>query len=159
MIDPTFQGTRRAMPTRVAMRMKKAERKVAVESMGKYDAIIDHPHHVSKVHPQMSMINRAAQFSPFAALASYDDQIAETARLTDRRIELTEAEEAEISNALGRLKKGDSVELTWFVPDKRKAGGRYVTERVVVKQMIPTERRMVLMDGRSIEMSEIIEVE
>ena len=130
-----------------------------IESMGKYDAIIDHPHHVSKVHPQMSMINRAAQFSPFAALTGYDDQIAETARLTDRRIELTEAEEAEISNALGRLKKGDSVELTWFVPDKRKAGGRYVTERVVVKQMIPTERRMVLMDGRSIEMSEIIEVE
>jgi len=130
-----------------------------IESMGKYDAIIDHPHHVSKVHPQMSMINRAAQFSPFAALTGYDDQIAETARLTDRRIELTEAEEAEISNALGRLKKGDEVEITFFVPDKKKAGGRYVTENVVVKQMIPTEGRMILLDGRSIEMSAIIEVE
>lgn len=130
-----------------------------VQGMGKYDAIIDHPHHVSKVHPQMSMINRAAQFSPFAALTGYDDQIAETARLTDRRIELTEAEEAEISNALGRLKKGDKVEITFFVPDKKKAGGRYVTENVVVKQMIPTEGRMVLLDGRSVEMSAIIEVE
>ena len=90
----------------------------------KYDEIIDHPHHVSSVHPQMSMINRAAQFSPFAALTGYDDQIAETARLTDRRIELTEAEEAEISNALGNLDKGDEVELTYFVPDKKKAGGR-----------------------------------
>ena len=130
-----------------------------IESMGEYDAIIDHPHHVSKVHPQMSMINRAAQFSPFAALTGYDDQIAETARLTDRRIELTEAEEAEISNALGRLKKGDKVEITFFVPDKKKAGGRYVTENVVVKQMIPTEGRMVLLDGRSVEMSAIIEVE
>jgi len=130
-----------------------------IESMGKYDAIIDHPHHVSKVHPQMSMINRAAQFSPFAALTGYDDQIAETARLTDRRIELTEAEEAEISEKLAGLKRDDEVELTWFVPDKKKTGGRYITEKVVVKQMIPTEGRMVLMDGRSIEMSAIIEVE
>ena len=129
-----------------------------IESMGKYDAIIDRPHHVSKVHPQMSMINRAAQFSPFAALTGYDDQIAETARLTDRRIELTEAEEAEISEKLAGLKRDDEVELTWFVPDKKKAGGRYVTEMVVVKQMIQTEGRMVLMDGRSIEMSAIIEV-
>ena len=130
-----------------------------IDSMGKYDVIIDRPHHVSKVHPQMSMINRAAQFSPFAALTGYDDQIAETARLTDRRIELTEAEEAEISEKLAGLKRDDEVELTWFVPDKKKAGGRYVTEMVVVKQMIPTEGRMVLMDGRSIEMSAIIEVE
>ena len=130
-----------------------------IESMGKYDAIIDRPHHVSKVHPQMSMINRAAQFSPFAALTGYDDQIAETARLTDRRIELTEAEEAEISEKLAGLKRDDEVELTWFVPDKKKTGGRYITEKVVVKQMIPTEGRMVLMDGRSIEMSAIIEVE
>ena len=126
--------------------------------MGKYDAIIDHPHHVSTVHPQMSMINRAAQFSPFAALTGYDAQIAETARLTDRRIELTEAEEAEISNALGRLEKGNTVELTWFVPDKKKAGGRYVTEKVTVKQIVPTEGRVVLTDGRSVEMSAIIEV-
>ena len=127
--------------------------------MGKYDAIIDHPHHVSKVHPQMSMINRAAQFSSFAALTGYDDQIAETARMTDRRIELTEAEEAEISKALGQLMKGDEVEITFFVPDKKKAGGRYVTESVVVKQIFPTEGRMVLMDGRSIDMAAILEVE
>ena len=127
--------------------------------MGKYDAIIDHPHHVSKVYPQMSMINRAAQFSSFAALTGYDDQIAETARMTDRRIELTEAEEAEISKALGTLMKGDEVEITFFVPDKKKAGGRYVTESVVVKQIFPTEGRMVLMDGRSIDMAAILEVE
>ena len=127
--------------------------------MGKYDAIIDHPHHVSTVHPQMSMISRAVQFSPFAALTGYDDQIAETARLTDRRIELTEAEEAEISNALGRLEKGDGVELTWFVPDKRKAGGRYVTEKVTVKRLIPAEGKIVLDDGRDVELSMIIEAE
>lgn len=127
--------------------------------MGKYDGIIDHPHHVSIVHPQMSMINRAAQFSPFAALTGYDDQIAETARLTDRRIELTEAEEAEINAAIGKLERGDEVELTCFVPDKKKSGGRYVTERVTVKQFVPTEGKVILMDGRSIDMCMIIEVE
>lgn len=125
--------------------------------MGKYDAIIDHPHHVSKVHPQISMINRAAQFSPFAALAGYDAAIEETARLTDRRIELTEAEAAEIGKKLAGLKRGDEVELTWFVPDKKKAGGRYVTERVTVKQLVPTQGKVALADGRSIEMSAIIE--
>ena len=127
--------------------------------MGKYDGIIDHPHHVSTVHPQMSMINRAAQFSPFAALTGYDDQIAETARLTDRRIELTEAEEAEINAAIGKLERGDEVELTYYVPDKKKSGGRYVTERVTVKQFVPTEGKVILMDGRSIDMCMIIEVE
>ena len=127
--------------------------------MGKYDAIIDHPHHVSKVHPQMSMLNRAAQFSPFAALTGYDAAIEETARLTDRRIELTEAEEAEISRKLAGLKRGDEVELTWFVPDKKKTGGRYVTQSVTVKQLVPTEGKVVLADGRSIEMSAIILVD
>ena len=115
--------------------------------MEKYRDIINLPHHVSSVHPPMSMINRAAQFSPFAALSGYDDAIVETARLTDRRIELTEAEEAEIGKALSSLKRGDKVELTWFVPDRKKDGGRYVTETVTVKQVVAAEGKVVLMDG------------
>lgn len=126
--------------------------------MGKYVSIMDHPRHVSAVHPQMSMLNRAAQFSPFAALTGYGDQISEAARLTDRRIELTEAEEAEIGRKLGALKRGDEVELTWFVPDERKAGGRYVTERVSVKQVVMQEEKVVLAGGRSIDIGRIIEV-
>jgi len=127
--------------------------------MEKYKDIIDLPHHVSDVHPQMSMINRAAQFSPFAALTGYDDAIEETARLTDSRIELTEAEEDEISGKLGRLQRGDSVELTWFVPDKRKAGGRYNAERVVIKQVVAAEGKVNLVDGRSVDIKDIIDVE
>ena len=127
--------------------------------MEKYKDIIDLPHHVSDVHPQMSMINRAAQFSPFAALTGYDDAIEETARLTDSRIELTEAEEDEISGKLGRLQRGDSVELTWFVPDKRKAGGRYNAERVVIKQVVAAEGKVNLADGRSVDTKDIIDVE
>ena len=106
----------------------------------------------------MSMINRAGQFSPFAALTGYDDAIEETARLTDSRIELTEAEEDEISRKLGRLQRGDSVELTWFVPDRRKTGGRYYTETVVIKQIVAVEGKVNLADGRSVEIRDIIEV-
>ena len=126
--------------------------------MGKYDAILDHPRHVSAVHPQMSMLGRAAQFSPFAALTGYGDQITEAARLTDHRIKLTEAEEAEIGRKLGALKRGDEVELTWFVPDGRKAGGRYVTERVTVKQVVTPKEKVVLAGGRSIDIRQIIDV-
>ena len=127
--------------------------------MEKYKDIINLPHHVSSTHPQMSMINRAAQFSPFAALTGYDDAIEETARLTDSRIELTEAEEDEISRKLGKLQRGDSVELTWFVPDRRKTGGRYNTETVAIKQVVAVEGKVLLMDGRSVDMNDIIDVE
>ena len=117
----------------------------------KYDDIINMPHRKSAKHPQMSMINRAAQFSPFAALTGYGDQIAEAARLTDRRIELTEAEEAEIGRKLGAIERGDEV-------DERKAGGRYVTERVRVKQVSSPEEKVLLAGGRSVDIGQIIDV-
>lgn len=47
--------------------------------MGAYDDIINLPHHVSKKHKQMSMIQRAAQFAPFAALTGHDKAIEDTA--------------------------------------------------------------------------------
>ena len=127
--------------------------------MEKYKSIINLPHHVSTVYKPMPMINRAAQFSPFAALTGYDDAIVETSRLTDRRIELTGAEEDAISRALARLERGDVVDLTYFVPDKRKAGGRYVTEKVTVKQVVAAEGKITTSDGRSIDMESIIDVE
>lgn len=126
--------------------------------MEKYHAIIDHPHHVSAVHPRMSMHNRAAQFSPFASLRGYEDQITETARLTDRRVELSESEEEALGRKLAQIRCGDAVEMTWFVPDKQKAGGRYVTERVTVKQVESTGQRIILAGGRSIDMEQIIDV-
>lgn len=127
--------------------------------MGRYDDIIDHPHHVSAVHPRMSMASRAAQFSPFAALTGYGDQIAEAARLTDRRVELTEAEEGEISRRLAGLGRDEKAELTYFVPDERKDGGRYVTEVAAVRQVLPAEGRVRLADGRHIDIGAIIGVE
>ena len=127
--------------------------------MGRYDDIINHPHHVSTVHPPMAMINRAAQFSPFAALTGYDDAIAETARLTDLKIELTEDERNVISRKLEQVQDGGCVEITHFVADTKKVGGRYVTEKVEVKQVLPAERVIRLKDGRRIGMDDVLEVE
>ena len=106
--------------------------------MGKYDDIINLPHHVSATRPRMSMIDRAAQFSPFAALTGYDAAIKETGRLTDRRIELTEDSRAAMDRKqqllVENLADHPEVSVTYFVPDERKAGGAYitVTGRVIV---------------------------
>ena len=101
----------------------------------RYDDIINLPHHQSATRPHMSNYDRAAQFAPFAALTGYDDAVKETARLTDRRIELDEGEKAAIDQRLllvqERLPEPTEVTITYFVSDKRKAGGAYVSVRVM----------------------------
>ena len=131
------------------------------EDPNRYDDIIGLPHHVSASRPQMSMRNRAAQFSPFAALTGFGDVIDEAARLTDRRIELSEAEQAELNDALARLEKRLPADacVTYFVPDARKDGGRYVTETVRVRRILPAEGRLVLVGDRSIDLDCLLEVE
>ena len=95
----------------------------------KYDDIINLSHHVSSRHPQMPMMNRAAQFSPFAALTGYDDAVRETARLTDEKIELDEYEKEELDRKIqwlgSHLDEHIPVSITYFQPDDRKAGGTY----------------------------------
>lgn len=102
--------------------------------MGKYDDIIDHPHHVSTVHPPMSLLDRAAQFSPFAALTGYDDAVRETARHVDRKIELDEDQKSAVDAAL-REAAGRTATVVYFVPDERKAGGRYETVTDAVRKV------------------------
>ena len=105
----------------------------------KYDEIINFPHHVSKTRPQMPMSDRAAQFSPFAALTGYDSAIRETGRLTDEKIDLDE----ESLNALNvryqmltdALEERPEVRITYFKPDERKAGGAYVTTAGAVRKI------------------------
>ena len=90
-----------------------------------YDDIINLPHHVSAARPQMSMMDRAAQFSPFAALTGYDAAIKETARLTDQKIELDDYEKEEINDKIQLIAEhlGEDFEIviTYFQPDGRKA--------------------------------------
>ncbi|MCD7956088.1 MAG: YolD-like family protein [Lachnospiraceae bacterium] len=127
-----------------------------------YSDIIHLPHHVSADRPHMSMLDRAAQFSPFAALTGYDAAVKETARLTDRRMELNEEEQEKISERLTLLKThlGDSpvVEITWFVQDERKTGGEYNTVTGVVKKLDEFHRILVMTDGRRIPVEEIVEL-
>ena len=104
-----------------------------------YNDIINLPHHVSATRPQMSMMDRAAQFSPFAALTGYDAAIKETGRLTDEKIELGE-EELSILNMkfqllMDSLDEEPEVHITYFKPDDRKAGGAYLTASGTVKKI------------------------
>ncbi len=127
-----------------------------------YSDIIDLPHHVSGTHPHMSMRDRAAQFSPFAALTGYDAAIKETARLTDQREELDEEVKGKLSERLNLIQKNlaaaPEVEITYFVPDERKEGGAYSTVTGAVKKMDAVQRLVVLTDGTDIPMDEIIEI-
>ena len=128
-----------------------------------YDGIIHLPRPVSKTRPRMPLINRAAQFSPFAALAGHEDAIAETARVTDERIELDEDAKVALSEKLriigARIKEQPEVSITYFQPDGVKTGGRYVTAVGRVKKIREYERLIVLTDGTSIPMDEIISIE
>ena len=131
--------------------------------MNEYEDIMHLPHHVSKKHPQMSMRDRAAQFSPFAALTGYDAAVEETARLTDRRIELDEYEAQQLDERIQKLsrhlKEHPKVSITYFQPDARKDGGEYVTVTGSIKKIETYESRIILMDGTWIPIHEVIRIE
>lgn len=128
-----------------------------------YDDIIHLPHHVSATHPHMAAIDRAAQFSPFAALTGYDAAIKETARLTDKRVELDESMKEALSNNLqmiaDRLKEHPEIAITYFQPDAKKNGGAYVTVINTVKKIDVYERIVVMTDGKVIPVDEIISID
>lgn len=134
-----------------------------MESKNKYDEIMGLPHHVSGTRPQMPMSDRAAQFAPFAALTGYDSAIKETERLTDKKIELDE-EALTILNMRYRLlidalDEEPEVEITYFKPDERKAGGAYLTITGVVKKINDFERLIIMKDGTKIPMDDIIAID
>ena len=97
---------------------------------GPYDDIINLPHPTSTKHPRMPMSDRAAIFSPFAALTGHAAAIQETARLTDQRIELDEDTKAELDRKqkilMDYIADQPEVTITWFCPDEKKSGGAYV---------------------------------
>ena len=131
--------------------------------MGKYDDIIDLPHHVSETHPPMSRADRAAQFSPFAALTGYDAAVRETARVTERRIELDEGVKAELNARLNcileHLSEHPQVSLTYFVPDEKKSGGAYRTVTGTVRKLDSFAKTLTLTDGTVVPMEEMVYVE
>jgi hypothetical protein len=130
---------------------------------GEYDDIINLPRHVSKTRPQMPLIDRAAQFSPFAALTGHDSAIQETARLTDDRVELDEY----IKNALNDklqvlinwLEGKPAVKIRYFKPDENKEGGYYITANGTIKKIDEYEQIIIMDDGTVIPIDEIISIE
>lgn len=130
---------------------------------GKYDDIIHLPRPVSQRHPPMPVSERAAQFSPFAALTGYDAAIDETARLTDAPVELAESRKLELNAKLQLLMENiarqPEVTVTFFVPDERKQGGSYVSRRCRIRRVDTHNRHILLSTGEQILFDRIVELE
>lgn len=128
--------------------------------MGAYDDMIDLPRPTSTKHPRMPMSDRAAQFSPFAALVGHGAAIEETARLTDRKVELAEDEKAVLNEKLRLLLETDGEgTFTWFLPDRKKEGGAYIDTVGRIKRVDPLAGRIVLMDGTVIPVEDVLRIE
>ncbi len=131
--------------------------------MTNYDDIINLPHYQSKTRHHMSLHDRAAQFSPFAALTGHDEAIKETARLTDARIELDETSKSILNDKLNYIIENISIQpeisVTYFVPDANKSGGMYVENIGKVKKYDYHNKILHFTDGKQIQAYDIIEIE
>lgn len=128
----------------------------------RYDDIISLPHHVSESHPHMSTLDRAAQFSPFAALTGFDGAIKETSRLTNKRMELDEATKAVLDEKLRivheQLSSQPEIEITYFQPDEKKDGGAYISVIGIMKKIDQYIGTVVMQDETRIPIEEIIKI-
>ncbi len=131
------------------------------EARDKYRDIIDQEHYVDPNHPQMSRLNRAAQFSPFAALTGYEDLIGESARLTGEQVELDDSKKEELGRRIDILLRMDpspETEITYFIQDQRKSGGRYETVRGTIKKYEALSRAVILDSDITLFIDDIIDV-
>lgn len=130
--------------------------------MSKYDDIINLTRPKSK-HPKLSIDSRAAQFAPFAALTGYDEQVKETARLTSNKIILDDDALEKINNKLDYINKNFNdnilVNVTYFVPDKRKSGGKYIDIKGHITKIKVVEEYIVIDNKVNVLMNNIIDIE
>jgi len=128
-----------------------------------YDDIINLPHPESRKHPRMSMRDRAAQFSPFAALTGHDAAIKETARLTDSFIDLDDTMKTGLDEKLmlimERISEKPQVTITYFLKDERKAGGSYEVAEGWIRKVDFYERVIVMGDRSRIRIDHIVELD
>ena len=129
---------------------------------GPYDDILHLPHHVSATRAHMPIRDRAAQFSPFAALTGYEAAIKETARLTDERRQLDESEKEILNGKLQaiaeHLKERPQVVITCFKPDERKAGGAYITVAGAVIKINPYRHVVIMEDGQEVRIEDVFDI-
>ena len=130
--------------------------------MDKYDDIINLPHYEPKYHSRMSKYKRSAQFAPFAALVGYDEQVKECSRLTDERLEIDDELKEKINYKLNKIneliKNNPVVEITYFIPDVKKDGGKYITEKGNVKRIDYINRFIKLTDNKKIILDDVIDI-
>lgn len=130
--------------------------------MAKYDDIINLPHPKPQKHPRMSLENRAAQFSPFAALTGHNEAIKETERLTDSKIELADDTITDINRTLmwikDNIKSKPEVVVTYFVPDYKKTGGKYITATVNIAKIDELNYTVITTNGLKIAVHNILEI-
>ena len=130
---------------------------------GRYDDILHLPHPTSVRHPRMPISERAAIFSPFAALTGHAGAIAETTRLTKQKMELDEDTKAELDRRqavlLEHIAEQPEVTVTWFQPDERKDGGAYFTTTGRLKKINEMNRVLILLDGTSIPLEDVADLE
>ncbi len=126
----------------------------------RYKDIINLPHHVSDKRPQMSNYDRAAQFSPFAALTGFDDEIDEAARLTDCRPELTEDELNSLDAAIQQISELDKplIAVTYFVPDVNKSGSSYRVYTGNLRFLDLGEGKLKFVDDSVILLGDVVKI-
>lgn len=129
----------------------------------KYDDIINFPHHVSVTHPQMPLMDRAAQFSSFAALTGYDAAIRETERLTEEWREPGESRKEMLDERLQIIRENLSekpeVIVTYFKPDEKKSGGAYLTVTGKVKKIDEYGHQIIMEDGMTLPIEKLFSIE
>ena len=128
-----------------------------------YEDIVNLPPHISKKHPQPTMMDRAARFAPFAAITGYEEMVLEEARVTEERIDLDEGALALLNEKLNMIQEfldeEPEVTIIYFEPDKKKSGGAYVNITGIVKRIDEYERLVILTDGKKILIEDIYAIE
>ena len=128
-----------------------------------YEDIVNLPPHISKKHPQPSMMDRAARFAPFAAITGYEEMVLEEARITEERIDLDEGTLSILNEKLNMIQEfideEPEITITYFEPDKKKSGGAYIDITGTVKRIDEYEHLVIMTDGKKIRVEDIYDLE
>ena len=132
------------------------------KTIEKYKDIIDLPHHEPKNFPRMSMYERAAQFSAFDAVTGHSEAIEEQSRFVENYLEISEEDQRvfniKLREILAKIKDKPVISVKYFVPDKVKDGGEYLTYIGVLKRFDEVEKRIEFIDGTKIALEQIFDI-
>ena len=127
--------------------------------MNDYESIIKiEKYEPSHKHPRMSMDKRSSIFAPFSALTGYSDEVKETERITDRKIELDNDLQEILNKRIINLKKGQKVSIEYFVRDNRKAGGKYINKYGIIKNIDCIKKQIIFIDKTVILIDDIVNI-